>query len=178
MATHLYIDGYNLIAQIWGMGQGRAELTRQRNDLVRQLAAYHRRRPLPIEVVFDGWRDGHELGNREMHGGVVVSYSPKGITADEVLRERVQGRGTGALVVSADRQVQRWAREGGGEALDPVLFYQRLNMAQHDTALEVDDRETKDESDDNGWSGSTNKKGNAFRRSKRDRALNQRTKKL
>ena len=62
MATHLIIDGYNLLALIGG-GGGRAPLQSEmaRESLLRDLAVYRQRKGHAVTVVFDGWQQGQPI---------------------------------------------------------------------------------------------------------------------
>jgi len=102
----ILVDGYNLIAELWGMGSSHRERARQRDKLVRLLADYRNLRGHAVHVVFDGWREGDPMGGRDREHGIDITYSPLKVTADEVIRDVVQRRGPGTLVVSSDRRVQ------------------------------------------------------------------------
>jgi predicted RNA-binding protein with PIN domain len=171
MAQRVLIDGYNLIAELWGMGDGTRELARQRSELVRLLAG----RGGAVEVVFDGWREGDPLGGASRESGIDVTYSPKGVTADEVIADKVRRRGPGTLVVTSDREVAREARSAGADVADAATYAARLRLpwARSDGPPEA----ARDE-DSAGWAGHTAKKGNPRKAKKRDRALRRRLEKL
>lgn len=181
MAATILIDGYNLIAELWGMGKGAPALERQRADLIALLAASRREGGAPVEVVFDGWREGTPTGSRDRQAGIDVAFSPKGVTADEVIRDRVRaGGGAAFLVVSSDRRVQGWARSAGADVADASAFAARLRRAgtaPTPDAIPVEALEGEAEADD-AWPGHTIKKGNPRKRSKRERALQRRFDKL
>lgn len=170
MAQRVLIDGYNLIAELWGMGRGTAELARQRADLVRLLAG----RGGAVEVVFDGWREGDPLGSASREAGIDVTYSPRGVTADEVIADKVRARGPGTLVVTSDRGVARDARAAGADVADAATYAARLRLP---TARSIAPEAARDEQD-SGWAGHTAKKGNPRKAKKRDRALRRRLEKL
>lgn len=178
MAFTVLIDGYNLAAELWGMGMGARELERQRADLVALLADYGRDRPQALEVVFDGWREGRPEGSRGREDGVDVSFSPRGVTADEVIRDRVREAAGPFVVVSSDARVRRWAREAGAEVVDSGAFARRLRAAPPAQGTGPGEPAREDDDADAGWSGDTVKKGNPRRRSKRERALQRRLGKL
>jgi predicted RNA-binding protein with PIN domain len=173
MAQRVLIDGYNLIAELWGMGSGTAELARQRADLVRVLSAA--RRGSAVEVVFDGWREGDPYGGGSREAGIDVTYSPRGVTADEVIAERVRERGPGTLVVTSDRGLAREARAAGADVADAATYARRLAV-RHGPRREAPPA-ARDE-DSSGWQGHTAKKGNPRKAKKRDRALRRRLEKL
>jgi len=172
MAQRVLIDGYNLVAELWGMGSGSAAIARQRDDLIRLLAG---RGGGAVEVVFDGWREGQVHGGSERSSGIDVTYSPRGVTADEVIADKVRERGPGTLVVTSDREVARASRAAGADVADAATYAARLRLPPRshgppETAPERDE--------DAGWSGNTAKKGNPRKAKKRDRALRRRLEKL
>jgi predicted RNA-binding protein with PIN domain len=172
MAQRVLIDGYNLIAELWGMGNGTAELARQRADLIRLLA--RGRSGGAVEVVFDGWREGDPLGGGSRESGIDVTYSPKGVTADEVIATKVRERGPGTLVVTSDRGVARDARAAGADVADAATYAARIRLP---SARSIPPEAARDE-DSAGWQGHTAKKGNPRKAKKRDRALRRRLEKL
>jgi predicted RNA-binding protein with PIN domain len=61
MATHLLVDGYNLVGQPpeWRGPAGFGRLEGARETLVsKNLAGYRQRKGHAITVVFDGWQGG------------------------------------------------------------------------------------------------------------------------
>ncbi|MDH5527321.1 MAG: NYN domain-containing protein [Nitrospirota bacterium] len=176
MAVRLVIDGYNLVAALWGMGTSARELERQRAEMIRMLARYREQRPHPIHVVWDGWKDGDPMGSRTVDHGIRVTFSPKGITADEVIRDLLaeSDRVSGTVVVTSDRTVQGWARSAGAESVESWSFVDRLTLA----GAEGVNPEAEGEAEDEVWSGDTRKKGNPRRASRRKKAVERQLKKL
>lgn len=165
------IDGYNLVAELWGMGQDARTLAKQRDRLVTLLGEYHALRGHQIEVVFDGWKDGEPMGGRTIEGGVLVTFSPLKVTADELIRDLLENRGPGTLVVSSDRQVRTWASHAGADSVDSAGFIRRINEVRGELPEDGED-------DEGGWDGSTKKRGNPRRLPKRERGTAKRLKKL
>lgn len=178
MAVRLIIDGYNLVAALWGMGASARELERQRAELIAMLDRYRKTRPHPIHVVWDGWKDGDPMGGRSREHGILITFSPKGVTADEVIRDLLEadGRAAGTVVVTGDKKVQGWARNTGAEAVESWAFVEKLMLAGAEAARP--DPEMDEDDDDSGWSGDTRKKGNPRRASRRQKAINRQLKKL
>ena len=79
MATHLIIDGYNLLG-----AQSAAKSEMARESLLHDLAAYRHRKGHPLTVVFDGWQQGHLVDHRKHRTGVQVIVSRRGEKADQV----------------------------------------------------------------------------------------------
>jgi predicted RNA-binding protein with PIN domain len=174
MAQRVLIDGYNLIAELWGMGSGSKEIARQRAELLRLLSSS--RRGSAVEVVFDGWREGDPYGGGSREAGIDVTFSPRGVTADEVIGTKVRERGPGTLVVTSDRGVAREARAAGADVADAATYARRLAV-RPGPRREVPPEGARDE-DSSGWQGHTAKKGNPKKAKKRDRALRRRLEKL
>jgi len=170
----ILIDGYNLVAELWGMGQDAQTLAKQRDRLIAMLGAYHALRGHQIEVVFDGWKRGDPMGGRTIEGGVLITFSPLKVTADEVIRDMLENRGPGTLVVSSDRQVRSWASHAGADSVDSAGFIRRINAVRGELTEDGKDAEDADD----GWDGSTKKRGNPRRLPKRERGTAKRLKKL
>ena len=118
--AYILIDGYNLI----GIQHGNVEAERTR--LVTALSTYARLRGHDITVVFDGWRGGGARATRQSIGGVEVIYSPLGQKADDLMAEMMAATRTSWIVVSSDREVEAsaWAEESvpvGSEAFAKIL---------------------------------------------------------
>lgn len=175
MAQRILIDGYNLVAELWGMGRGTTELARQRADLVALVGRHGRGRGHRVEVVFDGWREGQPFGGSERASGVDVTFSPKGVTADEVIRDRLRARGPGVLVVTSDGEVRRWAHAAGADVVDAATF---ARLLERPAPAAPPGKEPDPDDRDEGWRGDTVKKGNPRKAKKRDRALRRRLGKL
>lgn len=171
----ILVDGYNLIAALWGMGGDRAELERQREQLVETISRYKKARGHQMEVVFDGWKDGDPMGSRTRDRGVEVVFSPKGVTADEVIRDTVQESEREILVVSSDKKVQGWTDTYGGKAINCRTFIARLIETDAEQGTTAD--EARDDYGDV-WEGGTKKRGNPNKKSKRERAVDKKIRKL
>lgn len=183
MGFSVVIDGYNLIARMWGMGKGGSTLEKQRHDLIRMLGRYRQVRDVPVHVVFDGWKAGEPGGSRTRDHGIDITFSPRGVTADEVIRDLVKEEGAGVLVVTADKRVQGWAGTYGGEWVDSSTFVGKLMEAAAATKLPEGEEApsglaAKDDDYGDVWEGSTAKKGNPKKKSKRERKLGGRLKRL
>ena len=89
MATHLLVDGYNLVGSA-GMappaGSGRLEAARE--TLLKNLAGYRQRKGHAITVVFDGWQGGLGAEHREFQSGVEVVYSKRGERITALIERR------------------------------------------------------------------------------------------
>lgn len=155
----ILIDGYNLI------GIQHRDIEAARARLVEELIKYSRARQHSVTVVFDGWRDGWAEEHRELHGGVIVIYSPIGQRADEVINRLVSESATSEplIVITTDREVQSHAWGSGAVAIDSEVFERKMHAASRD-GLHAD----KDDEEDEEYFSSP-RKGNPHKISKRQR---------
>jgi predicted RNA-binding protein with PIN domain len=113
------VDGYNLIGIEGGL---RDSLEHKRSWLIQQLAAYRKAKGLGIVVVFDGWRAGglDEVGQKR--DGVSVVYSRQGEKADSLIVRIARTKGSGCVVVSSDREIQKAVEKFGAVAISSGEF--------------------------------------------------------
>ncbi|MBI3621698.1 MAG: NYN domain-containing protein [Nitrospirae bacterium] len=163
MATHLIVDGYNVIGHDGGL---RGDLRARRDQLLQRLIVYQRRSGHRLTVVFDGWRSGWPAEHAEWTGGVRVIYSREGEQADEVIARLAREEGAAVVAVSSDRAVQAAVRAGGGVALSCGEFERKLTESARFDPGTLPDKDGEDERDAGAPPG---KKGNPYRRSKADR---------
>ena len=127
MATHLLVDGYNLVGSA-GMavpaGSGRLETAR--DTLIKSLAGYRQRKGHAITVVFDGWQGGLGAEHREFQSGVEVVYSKRGERADQVIQRLARLYGRNCAVVSSDHEVVNSARAAGAFVIGAAEFRAKL----------------------------------------------------
>ncbi len=174
MAVHIIIDGYNLIRQSAELSPlDRRDLQQGREALLEMLAAYKKIKRHQITVVFDG-TDAYSLyRQRDQSKGIKVLFSRRGETADTVIKHMVAREREGALVVSSDRDVVRYAASQKAATVSSPAFMKKLNMASwsREKGINPDDEMT-------GWNPTTRKRGPSRRLSKKERRNRQRTKKL
>src|SRR5574340_200474 len=127
MATHLLVDGYNLLGSA-GMGgpTGGGRLEAAREALLRDLAGYRQRKRHAITVVFDGWQGGLGAEQREFQSGVEVVYSKRGERADQVIQRLARLYGGNCAVVSSDHEVVNAARAAGAFVMGASEFRAKL----------------------------------------------------
>jgi predicted RNA-binding protein with PIN domain len=114
--ARLVVDGYNVSKRAWPS----SSLEAQRNRLVGGLAAIVARTGAETTVVFDAAETDFRppvVAPR----GVRVLYSPRGVIADDVIRDLVSVEPTGrvVLVVTADREVATDVARDGARVVDP-----------------------------------------------------------
>jgi predicted RNA-binding protein with PIN domain len=168
---HLIIDGYNLLHV------GRSlillnpiELQRERDRLIDQVSAYGKLRRWEITVVFDGWQGGWSTEQREKKKGIELIFSRLGEKADEVIKRLVKDRGTGAMVITSDRDVSRFAERMAVTVIPSDQFKEKMERAMVNPEKEIE----QDEEEGRG----VKKKGPSRRLSKRERRARAALKKL
>ncbi|MEW6410474.1 MAG: NYN domain-containing protein [Nitrospirota bacterium] len=117
----ILIDGYNMI------GQADREMETLRERLVKRLNEYSLSRKHEITVVFDGWKSGLPVENSEKSGAVMVIYSRLGEKADDVIKRMVSGKKGGWIVVSSDREIERFSMSCGCTVISSAEFEERID---------------------------------------------------
>ncbi len=173
MSLHIIIDGYNLIRQSAFLSRlDERDILLGREALVDMLATYRKIKPHPITVVFDGQHSPNFSEQHYRQKGISVQFSPRGTSADDVIKRMVRKQREKALVVSSDRDIINFAASCGAATISSPQFEAKVDMAAH---LDHKDGETDDFS---GWTPTTKKKGPARRLSKKQRRHRMKIKKL
>ena len=127
---HLIIDGYNLLHVSRSLIHLNAiQLQWERDRLIDQLSTYQKLKPCGITVVFDGWQGGWNTEKRERKKGVDLIYSKLGEKADEVIKRLVKGEGSGAVVITSDREVTRFAERMAIPVIPSEQFQEKLEVS-------------------------------------------------
>lgn len=163
----IIIDGYNLI----GIQHRDMEAARER--LVRDLISYRTRRGHDITVVFDGWRDGGRDEHREVRSGVVIVYSPIAEKADALIKRMVSRAAEPPIVITTDRDIQSFVWAHGAVAVDSEIFERRLH-----TGGAGNDYDGDGDDEDDDAPARQERRGNAYKPSKKQRALDRAIRKL
>lgn len=166
MAIQVVVDGYNLIGSDKGL---RGNLEQKRNQLVQELRNYQELKGFPVTVVFDGWRSGwvHEV--EEKSSGITVVYSRRGEKADNVIVRIARQAGSGCVVVTSDREVQRAVERFSSVAVSAGEFRRILRRSAE---YSFQDDYTED------YGARVEKRGNPKKLSKIERRRRERLKKL
>jgi hypothetical protein len=174
MASHILIDGYNLIRQSGPLIDFEAiSLEEGRNGLIRLLAAYRKVKGHTITVVFDGWESDNIGSSREKMIGIDIIYSGRGVKADDLIKKMVDERRDKVIVVTSDREIETHALKRGAVVIPSAEFEMKVRMATAGT----EDDYFMEEEDDEGRAG-TKKKGPARRLSRVERKKQSKMKKL
>lgn len=127
MATHLIIDGYNLLGvRRRGVTEEGTRLESAREQLLRDLAAYRHRKGHALTVVFDAWQTECGSERHEHRAGVEVVFSRRGERADQVIQRLAEEFGRDCAIVSSDHEVARTARVHGAFVISAAEFESRL----------------------------------------------------
>jgi hypothetical protein len=106
---HLVVDGYNVGL---ALAAGKAAEVRARLDPVLGRIRTMARPPRSVTVVYDSSREGSRVTGV---AGVVVTFAPPGVSADDVIVKLAAVPGT--VVISNDREVRERAASAGALAL-------------------------------------------------------------
>ena len=171
MALRIAIDGYNLVGAGSGIGLHLPDIEEARDELIARLIIYRKIKGVKVTVIFDGIRSGNLSRNQEVRDGVKIIYSRHGEEADYVLKQMVAEQGSGLTIVTSDRDIARFAEDKDAVVIPSAEFAQLLLQCE---LIEIKGGEEEDyeQSDDR------QKKGPAFRASRKDRKKKQRLKKL
>lgn len=165
---HLIIDGYNLIHQTPELFLA-ADLGQGRQALLLALGLYRKKRPHRLTVVFDGGQDLEP--RRASVQGVPVIFSGARLKADQVIVELARAQGSGATVITDDRELAGLCRAAGAEVIEARVFAARLMATAQGSPLLA-------EEEDEGWDFSTKKKGPSRREPKAKRRHSSRLERL
>ena len=166
---HLIIDGYNLLHVSRSLIHLNAiQLQWERDRLIDQLSDYQKLKPCGITVIFDGWQGGWNTEKKERKKGIELIYSKLGEKADEVIKRLVKGEGSGAIVITSDRDVSRFAERMEVAVIPSEQFREKLERRPSDKCEENLEEEEK----------GIKKKGPSRRLSKREKRARAASKKL
>ena len=168
---HLIIDGYNLLHVNHSLIRlNSIQLQWERDRLIDQLSVYQRLKPCKITVVFDGWLGGWSTEKMEKKRGIEIIYSRLGEKADEVIKRLVKVKGSGAIVITSDREVSRFADRMSATVISSEQFQERIERS----AVKIEESFEEEEEEERG----TKKKGLSRRPSKKEKRARATLKKL
>ena len=121
--ARLLVDGYNVSKSAWPA----SALDAQRTRLVTALAPLVARTSAETTVVFDAAESEHRPPVNAPRG-VRVLFSPRGVIADDVLRDLVSAEPAGrvVVVVTADQAVARDVARDGARVVPPEVLLELL----------------------------------------------------
>jgi predicted RNA-binding protein with PIN domain len=120
--AHLVVDGYNVTKT----GYPEISLEQQRSRLISGISGLAAQTGSEVTVVFDGAE--RVVGLPPAPRGVRVLFSPKGQTADELIRRLVRAEPPGrpVVVISSDKEVADGVRHHGAYPLSSLTLIRRL----------------------------------------------------
>lgn len=168
--THIIIDGYNMIRQIPSLVEHEhVSLENGRKNLIGLLARYKRIKHHAVTVVFDGASEISEFAPAGKEMGIAVRYSPKGISADNVIADLARKERTRAVIVSSDNSVIQSAAAAGCGTMTAPDFFDRLLVAAFLDTVGAEKDETDRQSRQIHKRWATKKRGNPRRLPKKER---------
>ena len=166
---HLIIDGYNLLHVDRSLTNLHSiQLQWERERLIDWLSTYQKLKSCEVTVVFDGWQEGWSTETREKRKGLQIIFSKLGEKADEVIKRLVKEKGSGAVVITSDREVARFAQRMDVAVIPSEQFQERLQERSSRMPEESPEEEER----------GTKKKGPSRRLSKKEKRARAASKKL
>lgn len=114
MGSKIFIDGYNLL---WASDTHRPEAIRNfdnsREMLIARLAENPRLQPHEVTIIFDAHKTDSSGESVAKVKNIEIQFTRGGQTADHVLKEMAKQYGSGAIIISSDREVTRYAEKKG-----------------------------------------------------------------
>jgi hypothetical protein len=139
---HLIIDGYNLLHVHRSLiNVNSIQLQWERERLIDRLSTYQKLKPCGVTVVFDGWQGGWNTETKEKKKGIDVIFSRLGEKADEVIKRLVREQGPGAIVITSDRDVARFAERMDVAVIPSEQFREKLEQGSSDGCEESPEEE-------------------------------------
>ena len=126
----ILIDGYNLLKQ---RNPGIYVEDSVREQFIRLLGAYHKRRGHVMMLIFDGGT--HLWPIQENKAGIVVIYAGNGKSADDYIKYYIaEHHKDDLLLVSSDRELGLWASKYDIASINSLPFYDIIidTLAQQD----------------------------------------------
>lgn len=171
MATHVIIDGYNLLP-VYAAGLPFTEAALAEGELLKALAIYRRVRKLKMTVIFDSYRLPPGSEQISSVAGVKVVYTSQGESADSAIARRAQKLKEAAVIITDDRELIRRCETAGALAFGCASFLKKVELAELAILKGADISDLEDDFPAPG------KKGNPRKVKKKQRARDRRLKKL
>lgn len=154
----IIIDGYNYIGRQGGL---RGNIEEKRTRLMADLARYRALKGHTITVIFDGGRSENVFDEQISIHGISVCFSRHGEIADDMIVRRMTTEGPGTVVVTSDRVLQDRVQSGGALVVSSGEFERRMKDALFPTDTTAGSMAHQKQP--------TSKKGQAYRRPKKER---------
>lgn len=123
MATKILIDGYNFLWQSHVFRDAAiSDFEKGREAVLQWLRSQPRLEGFEVVIVYDAHKTAARENTRSRQGNIEVVYTSYGETADEAVRKMASEYTTGAIVISSDREVARFAEKKGCGVLGSRAF--------------------------------------------------------
>lgn len=176
MATHIVIDGYNLIKQSPVLSKlDRMDIEKGRDELINRLAAYKKVKKHRVTLVFDGCKGGRMQEERTKHKGISIIFSKKGEEADDVIKRIAMAMGEKMIVVSSDREIVAFCDGQGAATIPSSEFEMKIEMTAFSDSTGFDDTDDDESIKQTNY---TKKKGPSRRLKRSHRRSNRKIEKL
>jgi hypothetical protein len=142
-------------------------MEKARDALLSQLAEYRKGKAHDITVVFDGYKNGMASQQVSYKGEVKVIYTRLGEKADDVIKKIVSQERKEWIVVTADREIVDHAWSAGSV---PVLPDRFMAIVERSGKFSADEDMPQADEEDEEYENH-DRKGNAYRPSKKEKAL-------
>jgi predicted RNA-binding protein with PIN domain len=166
--SYIIIDGYNVT------GISHKDMEKARDALLSQLATYRKGNAHDITVVFDGYKSGMSTQQGSFFHNIKVIYTRLGERADDVIKKMVSQHRKEWIVITADRDIVDHVWSAGSIPVPPDRFMAIVEKGGRPAPDEI--MPEADEEDDD--YGSHDRKGNAYKLSKKEKALRRALSKL
>jgi len=127
----IVIDGYNVLKQVFHEKQ---ISERDRDFFIKQLKKYTKKKGHKIILVFDG--GPYDWVSKERDNGVYIVYAGVNSTADDVIKRYLEEhQNLDILLISSDRDINRFAQRLDIEYIDSIDFYAILQKSVKKTVM-------------------------------------------
>ena len=170
---HVIIDGYNVIRQSGTLRRyERLSLEAGRNALIQRVSCYKKLKGHRMTIVFDGWKNGPAMEERDRQEGIDIVYSCRGEKADDVIKRMVEKKGEEIVVVTSDRGIADFVSHRGGvpipsQAFESLIEGSAVAPPDSTSCNDIDSANREDEED---IRGPDKKKGPSRRLSRKKKA--------
>jgi predicted RNA-binding protein with PIN domain len=95
-------------------------------------------------VVFDGWQAGWSAEKREKKKGIELIFSKLGEKADEVIKRLLKEKGSGAVVITSDRDIARFAERLRVSVISSERFQEKIERSSIEFVEDLEGEEEEE----------------------------------
>ncbi|MCX8030057.1 MAG: NYN domain-containing protein [Thermodesulfovibrionales bacterium] len=163
---YLIIDGYNLI------GIFHKNMEKARSELIDKLISYKKIKKHEITVVFDAYKHGNILENSSFRGGIRIVYTRVGETADEAIKRMLNDTKRQWVVITSDKLVAKYVWSVHSIPIESEVFLEILEETLQKNEQIIEESTDKDFISKKYYEYSKGLKGNPYKPSKKNKAIN------